>query len=34
FGYAQLPGGVHSKITLTILDDNGAEIIRDYYFKV
>ncbi|EBN6071535.1 fimbrial chaperone protein SefB, partial [Salmonella enterica] len=25
---------VHSKITLTILDDNGAEIIRDYYFKV
>ncbi|EAB3335116.1 TPA: fimbrial chaperone protein SefB, partial [Salmonella enterica subsp. enterica serovar Enteritidis] len=23
-------GGVHSKITLTILDDNGAEIIRDY----
>ncbi|EAB1693032.1 fimbrial chaperone protein SefB, partial [Salmonella enterica subsp. enterica serovar Dublin] len=25
-----LPGGVHSKITLTILDDNGAEIIRDY----
>ncbi|EAU2023987.1 fimbrial chaperone protein SefB, partial [Salmonella enterica] len=21
---------VHSKITLTILDDNGAEIIRDY----
>ncbi|EAO3214232.1 fimbrial chaperone protein SefB, partial [Salmonella enterica] len=22
--------GVHSKITLTILDDNGAEIIRDY----
>ncbi|EAA4481715.1 fimbrial chaperone protein SefB, partial [Salmonella enterica subsp. enterica serovar Enteritidis] len=24
------PGGVHSKITLTILDDNGAEIIRDY----
>ncbi|EBS1069132.1 fimbrial chaperone protein SefB, partial [Salmonella enterica subsp. enterica serovar Wangata] len=28
--YAQLPGGVHSKITLAILDDNGAEIIRDY----
>lgn len=28
FGYAQLPGGVHSKITLTILDDNGAEIIE------
>ncbi len=33
FGYAQLPGGVHSKITLTILDDNGAEIIRDIILR-